>query len=279
MHKMKVTSQLRCLCEGSQFTPVFIYETPPKGETRFLSSSASYRREVLRCDVCGHFVSVHEMDADTLYTGDYVTATYGKGGIHQAFERIVALDPEKSDNIGRVRRILDFSKIYFNSSSPRDGNPSVLDVGSGLCVFLHRMKTFGWECTALDPDIRSIEHAKETVGVKTIFGDFMEMDDFGRFDVVTFNKVLEHVKDPIAMLEKTLAHVKPEGFVYVEVPDGEMAVSDGPEREEFFIEHWHIFSATSVALLASRAGFSLRALERLREPSNKYTLRAFLVGA
>jgi hypothetical protein len=63
------------------------------------------------------------------------------------------------------------------------------------------------------------------------------------------------------------------------VPDGEAAVHEGPGREEFFIEHHHIFSAVSLALLAARAGFNVQVIERLREPSRKYTLRAFLVPA
>jgi hypothetical protein len=60
------------------------------------------------------------------------------------------------------------------------------------------------------------------------------------------------------------------------VPDGEAAAADGPGREEFFIEHWHAYSASSLALTAERAGFRLEELERLREPSTKFTLRAFL---
>jgi hypothetical protein len=61
----------------------------------------------------------------------------------------------------------------------------------------------------------------------------------------------------------------------IELPDVASAI-DGPPREKFFIEHRHVFSATSIALLAGRAGFSVLAIERLREPSGKYTLRAFL---
>jgi hypothetical protein len=54
---------------------------------------------------------------------------------------------------------------------------------------------------------------------------------------------------------------------------------EGPEREEFFVDHWHVFSATSLTVLARRAGLWLQRLERLREPSGKYTLQAFLVPA
>ena len=100
---------------------------------------------------------------------------------------------------------------------------------------------------------------------------------FGKYDSISFNKVLEHVKAPAAMLSRAAEFLKPGGFVYVEVPDGECAASDteGFGREEFFIEHHHVFSAASAALLISRAGFNLISIERLREPSGKYTLRLF----
>jgi hypothetical protein len=88
--------------------------------------------------------------------------------------------------------------------------------------------------------------------------------------------VLEHVPEPVPMLARAGAWLAPGGFVYVEVPDGEAAARDGAGREEFFIDHWHAFSAASLAMLASRAGFHAAAIERLREPSGKFTLRAFL---
>jgi hypothetical protein len=67
--------------------------------------------------------------------------------------------------------------------------------------------------------------------------------------------------------------------VYVELPDGEAAAADGAEREEFFIEHSHVFSMSSLCLLARQAGFSADCIERVHEPSTKYTLRAFLRSA
>ena len=47
-------------------------------------------------------------------------------------------------------------------------------------------------------------------------------------------------------------------------------------REEFFIDHVHVFSTPPVVLLAERAGFRVAEVQRLREPSTKFTLRAFL---
>jgi SAM-dependent methyltransferase len=268
----------RCICGGANFTTVFTYTAPPDGEVRYpFSSPGQYRREVLRCAFCGHFVSVHAMDDSALYSGDYVSFTYGDDGIQRNFQRITTLPPSRSDNVGRVDWVRKRAAAYVTGPAIEGRRPTVLDVGSGLCVFLYAMKAAGWDGTAVDPDSRAVRHARTVVGVQAVCGDFIALHDLGRFDLVAFNKVLEHVRDPVGMLAKAANNVRAGGAVYVELPDGEAASAHGPGREEFFIEHHHVFSAASVAILASRAGFRLVALERLQEPSTKFTLRSFLV--
>jgi SAM-dependent methyltransferase len=141
------------------------------------------------------------------------------------------------------------------------------------------MKEKGWECTALDPDPRATTHARQHIDVHAICGDFFSTSQLQTYDLITFNKVLEHVENPVKMLRKSQAHLRAQGVVYVELPDGEAAAADGAGREEFFIEHFHIFSMSSFCLLAQQAGFSVDCIERVREPSTKYTLRAFLRSA
>ena len=118
-------------------------------------------------------------------------------------------------------------------------------------------------------------HFREDLGLTALEGDFFQVKADERFDLVTFNKVLEHVPDPIAMLRRSLDFLvpSPRSRVYVELPDAEAAGRDSAGREELFIDHLHVFSFASMAILASRAGFEVLTMERLREPSSKYTLR------
>jgi SAM-dependent methyltransferase len=257
------------MCGGPELEPVFRYDEPPPGETPF--GLEHYHREYHRCAACGHFLGVSSIDFDELYSGAYVDATYSAGGIASTYEKIMSLPPERSDNVQRVARIRE-----------RLGDAgTVLDVGSGLGVFPARMREAGWTCTALDPDPRAVEHARAAAGVAAVCADFMVVTGLGRFDLVTLNKVLEHVPEPAAMLARTREFIAPGGHVYVELPDGEAAATDpdGPNREEFFIEHLHVFSMSSMSLVADRAGLVTECAERIREPSGKYTLLAFLRAA
>jgi Methyltransferase domain len=262
---------LRCPCGGQFLETVFSYDSPPRGETAFPIDPAEYQRSFHRCGVCRHFVADHSLDLDGIYERHYVDSTYGVAGFRASFDRIVSLPPDRSDNTQRVARVVEFAAGRGLGKSA-----TVLDVGSGLCVFLYRLQAEGWDCTALDPDPRAAEHAREVVGVKAICGDYLKLGGLGRFDLVSFNKVIEHVADPVGMLEKCVENVALGGFVYVEVPDGEAAAADGAGREEFFIDHLHAFSAASLSLTAERAGLRAVRLERLHEPSTKYTLAAFL---
>jgi len=272
-----IAPTLDCPCDGRHLRPAFGYDRPPEGEVRFAFSGA-YRRVYRQCALCRHYFSSHAMDMTALYAGPYLDATYGDAeGLRRNFARIIALPAARSDNRGRVQRILEFAQGWPGLRRP----PRLLDVGSGLAVFPHAMKEAGWDVTALDPDPRAAAHARDTAGVAAVAGDFMTADPatLGRYDAISFNKVLEHVEAPVAMLRRAAAFLKDGGFVYVELPDGEAAAAEGGEREEFFIDHHHVFSFASAILLAARAGFHAVTVERLREPSSKYTLRAFLAAA
>ena len=188
------------------------------------------------------------------------------------FDRIIGLPPENSDNAGRRDRLLEFALQRMYTTA----DVTLLDVGSGLGVFPYVMRLAGWNCTALDPDPLACEHIAAKAGVATVVADFLNVDpvSLGAFDVVSLNKVIEHVENPCEMLRKAACVTSPRGFVYVEVPDGEMAAVEGPGREEFFIEHHHVFSVPSLALTLERSGLTPITIERLKEPSGKYTLVA-----
>ena len=213
------------------------------------------------------------MNLDGIYKGEYLDATYtNQKSMIETFNKIISLPNEKSDNYWRFKSIKNFNKKWF----PKLITPNLLDIGSGTGVFPFIVKKNGWNCSAIDPDPRSIDHITKNIGVKGFCGDFMELESDIKYNIITLNKVLEHVEHPIEMLAKVKKWINKDGFVYVELPDGEMASKVGKEREEFFIDHLNIFSITSTSILASQAGFKVEKIYRIKEPSSKYTIRAFL---
>lgn len=270
---------LRCSCSGRHLTEAFVYDAPPDGEVRFDLPTAQYLRAYDRCGLCGHWFGRHEIDLAALYERDYVDATYGgPAGMRARLEKVLALPPERSDNAGRVARLIAFAHARFGAGAARR---RLIDVGAGIGVFPAAMKAAGWAVIAVEPDPRTAAHLREAVGVPAHAVPIEELASMlvEPVDVITFNKVLEHVEDPVAMLAAARPLLAADGFVYVEVPDAGGAAPHGPGREEFFIEHHHVFSAASTIMMAERAGLATLALERLREPSGKFTLRAFFEPA
>ena len=139
-----------------------------------------------------------------------------------------------------------------------NNSTSILDVGSGLCVFLHLVKNItDWNCTALDPDHRQFSCTRICRCKCYTWGLYADLDELKNYEIITFNKVLEHVTNPIEMLRKAKGLLALGGFVYIELPDGTMAKKDSLQREEFYIEHLHVFSIASVAVLMEKLGLSL----------------------
>ncbi len=265
------------MCCGTRLRVHFVYDVPPPLETSFpLAAGRHYWREMHRCEQCGHYLEWFEADQSVLYNGEYVSSTYGDAeGLRRNFDKINALPPEQSDNVGRVRYVDAYAKAYWKDKEVNRRHPRLLDVGAGLGVFPYRMKQMKWSCVAIDMDERLVKHHQDVVGVESIIGDVRNVQGIGKFDLITFNKVLEHISDPVSVLASVKNLLVPDGLVYIELPDGEGAEIGGKEREEYLLGHIHVFSFSSYALLVARAGMHLICCERLQEPSTKYTLRGF----
>ena len=261
-------------CGGNRFRTVFEYSEAPTGEIDLgIFAPQKYRRTILGCETCGHYYPTHQTNPKTLYAGAYNNSTYGSDlGMQQSFERLTKLAPEQSDNYGRCNRIERHLHEHIGQYDP--ATVSILDIGSGLGIFPFAMAQRGYSVTALDPDPKSAAHIRSLANVIALCGDFFELMPQSHYDVITFNKVLEHVTNPITMLRRAGFFLKPGGVVYLELPDGEAAETMGSGREEFFIDHLHVFSFSSISLLVDCSGFYAFTIERQQKPSTKRTIRA-----
>ena len=78
-----------------------------------------------------------------------------------------------------------------------------------------------------------------------------------KFDVITFNKVLEHLKlnNIKEVLKKSKLLLKNKGIIYIELPSS-TAKKINLYRQEFYFEHYNIFSIRSFRLLIKSIGFN-----------------------
>ncbi len=216
-------NKTQCYLCGSEKRELIVdIRQKPARETDFGVAQNAYTRQVYQCLNCSVFFNIQDMLGTDIYGQQYNQATYSRK-LLETFSRIRSLPEAQSDNKQRIRRIMN-----FNSRARREPkNTRILDVGSGLCVFLAELKDHGYQCYAIDPDPVSAQHALDHAKVDGVHAG--TLDDFSsdqKFEIITFNKVLEHVPDPLRVLEKAKSFLVPGGFIYVELPDAEMAIKN-----------------------------------------------------
>jgi SAM-dependent methyltransferase len=253
---------LNCHCGNNNFKEVALIRNKPKLEIDY--KIKKYIRKIFQCSNCGHCVNCHNYNLDKIYLGDYVKNNYGNlEGIKKNFLRITKIKKKFSDNKNRVLRIL-----YY--LVPLLENRNLLDIGSGLGVFPYEMKKNGFKVTCIEKDKFLLLNIKENIHVDA-YNDFTSIKN-KKYDLVTLNKVLEHIKKPLVFLRIVKKFLNKNGFMYLEVPDYLASKEGFVNREEFYIEHYNIFSEISLLNLTKKLGLKLYFFNRIKEPSGKYTI-------
>lgn len=138
-------------------------------------------------------------------------------------------------------------------------------------------KKVGWDIKGLEPDLNFVNFAKKKLGLNVSRSTLENNKEKGKYDIITLNKVIEHVKNPTLFLKTVYKMLKKNGHIYIEVPDGESAAKtkEGKNREEFYVDHLHVFSLKSLANCIKYSNFKLLKIDKIIEPSGKFTLYAF----
>jgi SAM-dependent methyltransferase len=111
------------------------------------------------------------------------------------------------------RRVLD----VLDSLLPLSG-ATLLDVGSAHGWFIGTAASRGAIVTGVEPDETVAERSQLPDRVRLGFFP-ASLADGERFDVITYNDVLEHMPDPAASIRASVQHLRPGGLLSVNIPD------------------------------------------------------------
>lgn len=146
--------------------------------------------------------------------------------------------------------------MYLDSATPG----RLLDVGCGDGTFLNRMRRHGWSVDGLDFDPQAIKNAKLRYGLELRTGDLQSAhfpDD--NFDAVTLSHVIEHVPDPISLLQEVRRILRPGGRLVVTTPNAD-SIGHQKYREHWFgldpPRHLQVFPLDALRDCAVRSGFT-----------------------
>jgi 2-polyprenyl-3-methyl-5-hydroxy-6-metoxy-1,4-benzoquinol methylase len=126
-----------------------------------------------------------------------------------------------------------FIKIPFESAILADlPKGRLLDVGCGSGNKLILAKQFGWDVIGLEIDSSAVMTARKN-GLNVIEGDYRDLANFvNEFDCIICSHVLEHVYNPIEMLELLRKSLKSGGTLLLSLPNSKSCV------REMFGESW-----------------------------------------
>lgn len=183
---------------------------------------------------------------------------------YQAFQYQYLVDQTTAlqRGLGKVLSFLSFFKehmdypfVYFE----RLQKGKLLELGVGSGDTLKLFSSWGWQVEGLDFDPKAVKYASSQ-GLKVYQGDiFSQQFASDSFDAIFSSHVLEHVPDPVALMQESLRVLKPGGIFVAVTPNA------SSKLHQFFKSNWrglepprhlYIFTPESLSMAAKKAGFN-----------------------
>lgn len=272
------------ICGSALGKELLVHFKPDRFETHVGISSDGYVRKWLACEGCGSATNIHtpeNVEKLKEIASNYYEIDFANSHISEKYKKIMNLPDEASDNADRVFRMQKlFSRLgHFENQTSR-----VLDIGAGTGVFLSKFlqkeaKTDRkWTALAVEPDPNAVAHLRQLKLFDVDANIYDDKYEGGNFDLITLNKVVEHLDDPNALVKSAGRGLNAEnGILYVEVPDvltiGRRADTDNIVGAL----HNYLYSTMGLDITFKQAGLETLEVFRMVEPSGKLSVAGFAV--
>lgn len=142
--------------------------------------------------------------------------------------------------------------------APHRQTNRLLDVGCGAGNLLQAAQMNGWEAQGVDVSANSIKHIRE-LGFEGFHGELQKANfPAQHFDVVTAAEILEHLAEPLPLLQEVARVLRPGGLFWTTTPHGRglsARVLGIKWRCVWPPEHLQLFSVSGLRALLREAGF------------------------
>lgn len=213
-------------------------------------------RKWYQCEECGLYKVLHSYCIDFLepiYTNGYRAKSFRGKSIEQAFLDVIELRLSQSENKQRI--------IWLSRFVGDDEN--LLDVGSGLGVFVHELLLLkpNLKVIASEPNKDSCEFI-EDLGVQCVQGFYQPNNR--QQDWITCIHVLEHQKKPEEMLLGFREDLKDNGKIFIEVPDACEFEELEDDNDEFNSTHLYFFTPVALMRMVEGCGYKVTDMHRVK---------------
>jgi 2-polyprenyl-3-methyl-5-hydroxy-6-metoxy-1,4-benzoquinol methylase len=179
-----------------------------------------------------------------------------------------------NDSILSKQPILDAITPYLRPDM------SVLDIGCGAGELLYNVKPHVREVVGVELNTAFVDFINRDLGIEAHAEDLNRIDFAGRqFDLILCINALDHMPNPHETLATIQKILKPDGILYLEVPNKDEALNDylpEPNKSEYNTFFWHkahffYFTRNTLQKILEKYGFESRITS-----CHKYTLKNFL---
>lgn len=224
---------------------------------------------ILECPKCKHIFQAIEMNMTELeeYYNDIYTATNSlsdsKIEVEEHFqERLKTLD----NMLKHIKPILE-------------KNMKVLDIGAGAGALLSAIQDDVGEMYATELNKSYVEYMNSK-GIKAQYGFFEKLKFDTQFDLIISINALDHMPNPIDVLEKIYENLSNNGKIYFELPNRNEALNlylPSENRKKFNTFFWHkahysYFYEDTIKYALEKVGFTKIKIDYRHE----YTIVNFL---
>lgn len=209
---------------------------------------------VLKCIDCG-LVYVSPLPEKILIESAYSNSYYAPWLEDQRSKRIQMWE----------KRLKTLNRLSVNKGR-------LLDVGCAEGLFPELARKDGWDVTGTEISHFAAQYGKETLGLNIIQGELIDMKfPDNTFDAITMWHVLEHTRDPIAVLREIRRILKDNSVFILAIPNLNNILSQlayrffrgrkmhlfDPDDRELHLYH---FTPQTIRLSLEKTGFSVQGI-------------------
>jgi hypothetical protein len=164
---------------------------------------------------------------------------------------------DPSYEAGREERAIQAKKI-LNTTRKYQPNGRLLDIGAASGILVEQAIEMGYNAEGIEPS-KWLHNLALERNLPVHLGTFPHTKLTGPYDIVTIIDIIEHVSNPIELLNATRGVLSENGIVVVVTPNVKSLIARllGNKWWHFRVAHIGYFSKQNLNMLMTRAGFRL----------------------
>ena len=224
-----------------------------------------------KCNECGLVINrsgIPPEKVDEYYNEEYRKShSFNKGELVSLREHLEIRTPS-------ILPVYDYLKPYLNKET------RLLELGCGVGELLQLISDDINYCYGIELNSQFIDFLNNELNIDGAYEDYHKLRFDTKFDIIVSLYTIDHMHNTLETLEKLYNDLKPEGLLYLELPNDEQALRTKlpePSRtnfEQFMYHEAHYYSFTfeTIGLILEQIGFHI--IDSYSRHS--YTLKNFL---